>query len=89
MESYKKVVTYLAYQMKEHLDTKNTYAMRCRDLGNLVHTDPRQTDCKYVRAFRKQSAEDNTHITDILKEDNEPRRNGGEVSSRVNDSLWA
>lgn len=87
MEAYKKVVTFLAHQMKEYIDTKNTYAMRCRDLGNLVHTDPRQTECKYIRAFRKQSDNDNTHITDILKE-----KDGQEytpVSSGVDNSLWA
>jgi biotin operon repressor len=87
MDVYEKVVTFLAHEMKRHIDTGDTYAMRVRDLGNLMYTTEQQTETKYVRAYRKQKVGDTSHITNLLKE------NDGQeytpVSGGADNSLWA
>ena len=85
MDTYEKVITFLAEQMKEHLVNKTAYMMQCRDLGNLVYTHPSQSDCKYINAYRKMThGNTNTNMENINEQTNRYTENG--ISTH--DSLW-
>ncbi len=97
METYEKVVSFLANQMKESLKPEpEPYMMQCRDLGNLVYTHPNQSDCKYINAYRKMSTgstiqyESSVVINNILKGNDEHTNGYGhsENGSPAYDSLW-
>ena len=95
MDTYEKVVTFLAEQMKESLKPEPApYMMQCRDLGNLVYTHPSQSDCKYINAYRKMSSgstiqyESSVVINEILKENDEQTIGHPENGSATYDSLW-
>ena len=86
METYEKVVTFLAEQMKEHLVNKTPYMMQCRDLGNLVYTHPSLSDCKYINAYRKMES-GNTNIPN-MENINEQANRYTEDGIPAYDSLW-
>ena len=91
MDSYKRTIRYLANQTKDWMDG-NQYAMRASDLGNVAYTDPRQTECKYVKACRKSAAEDFSHITEIISDEEENQNDRGEYktdSGGTHVDLWA
>ena len=86
MDTYEKVVEYLANQLKEFYDTGDKYKMKCKDLKNLVYTHPSQSDCKYIKAYEKMLVASN-RFNQTIKEEHGQReddwRNGGFLTGDI------